>query len=329
MRFLNPECLLLLALLPLLAFLWGKRGPRRALSFSNTAVLAELSLQPKVSPKKLAVTLRLLALAFIIIALARPQLGNTTHEIKASGIDILLAVDVSGSMEAMDFSLGGQRANRLQVVQSVLEGFIEDRPNDRIGLIAFAGKPYVVCPPTLDHDWLFARLNSLKTGIIQEQGTAIGSAIGSSVNRLKEIQSRSKIIILLTDGMNNAGKIPPKIAATAASQYNIKIYTIGAGTRGEAQVPQQDIFGRTRYVMVKVDIDEEMLSEVAEETGGRYFRATDTASLTEVYEEINAMETTTRSIKKFENYSDLFWIFVSLALGTLVAESVYRKMRNM
>lgn len=328
MRFLNPEILSLLALLPLLAFLWGKRGPRRALSFSNTVALAALSTQPKVSPKKWAMALRLLTLGFIIIALARPQLGNTTNEIKASGIDILLAVDVSGSMEAMDFTLQGQRANRLQVVQSVLEGFVKDRPNDRIGLIAFAGKPYVVCPPTLDHDWLNDRLRSLKTGIIKEQGTAIGSAIGSSVNRLKEIQSKSKIIILLTDGMNNAGKIPPKIAATAANQYDIKIYTIGAGTRGEAQMPQPDIFGRTRYVMVKVDIDEEMLAEVAQETGGTYFRATDTASLTTVYDEINAMETTTRSIKKFENYSDLFWIFITLALATLLIESFYRKVRN-
>lgn len=328
MRFLNPEFLLLLALLPLLAFLWGKRGPRRALSFSNTAALAALSKQPKVSPKKWAIALRLLALTCVVIALARPQLGNTTNEIKASGVDILLAVDVSGSMEAMDFTLQGKKANRLQVVQSVLEDFVEDRPNDRIGLIAFAGKPYVVCPPTLDHDWLNARLQSLKTGIIKEQGTAIGSAIGSSVNRLKEIQSKSKIIILLTDGMNNAGKIPPKIAATAAKQYDIKIYTIGAGTRGEAQMPRPDVFGRMRYMMVKVDIDEKMLTEVAEETGGTYFRATDTASLTEVYDEINAMETTTRSIKKIEDYSDLFWLFISLALTTLVLESFYRKMRN-
>ena len=328
MRFLNPEFLLLLALLPLLAFLWGKRGPRRSLSFSNTSALAALSRQPKVRPKKWAMALRLIALALIIIALARPQLGNTTNEIKASGIDILLAVDVSGSMEAMDFTLKGQKANRLQVVQSVLESFIEDRPNDRIGLIAFAGKPYVVCPPTLDHDWLNNRLQSLKTGIIKEQGTAIGSAIGSSVNRLKEIHSKSKIIILLTDGMNNAGKIPPKIAATAANQYGIKIYTIGAGTRGEAQIPLPDAFGRMRYVMVKVDIDEKMLTQVAEETGGNYFRATDTASLTDVYDEINTMETTTRSIKKFEDYSDLFWIFILLALGTLLVESVYRKVRN-
>lgn len=328
MRFLNPEILILLALLPLLGFLWGKRGPRRALSFSNTAALAALSHQPKIRPRKWAMALRLLTLAFIIIALARPQLGNTTNEVKASGIDILLAVDVSGSMQAMDFTLKGRKANRLQVVQSVVEGFVEDRPNDRIGLIAFAGKPYVVCPPTLDHHWLNARLQSLTTDIIKEQGTAIGSAIGSSVNRLKEIQSKSKIIILLTDGMNNAGKIPPKIAATAANQYDIKIYTIGAGTKGEAQMPAQDPFGRMRYAMVKVDIDEEMLTAVAEETGGTYFRATDTESLTKIYDEINAMETTTRSIKKFEDYSDLFWIFISLAIATLLVESGYRKMRN-
>ena len=319
MRFLYPEFLWLLALLPLLVFLRGRRSAAPALVFSSTSIAATLAAGRKTGPGKIVAALRLLSLCLLILAFARPQLGNTTTEIQASGIDILLAVDVSGSMEALDFTLKGKAANRLDVVKSVMHTFIDERPSDRIGLLAFSGRPYMVSPLTLDHDWLLQRLDSLSIGMV-EDGTAIGSAIGSGLNRLRDRDAKSRIMILLTDGMNNAGTVPPLVAAEAAETLGIKIYTIGAGTRGEAPMPVQDQFGRKRLMRVKVDIDDETLGQVAEMTGGRYFRATDTKSLEKVYDEINTMETTIRSIKKFENYRELYSWFVFAALFCLGIE---------
>ena len=313
MRFLYPELLWLLALLPLLAFIRGRRGPAPALLFSTTSLVAFLAEGRKARPGRLLAALRLMALALLILACARPQLGNTTTEIEASGIDILLAVDVSGSMEALDFTLEGRPANRLDVVKSVIEKFVEQRPNDRIGLLAFSGRPYMVSPLTLDHDWLLQRLGALSIGMV-EDGTAIGSAIGIGVSRLQDRQAKSRLLILLTDGMNNAGAVPPLVAAEAAEALGIKVYTIGAGTKGEAPMPVVDSFGRKRLVRVMVDIDDETLDKVAAMTGARYFRATDTQSLEKVYGEINSMETTTRTIKKFENYREIFPWFIGAAL---------------
>ncbi len=257
MRFLHPEFLWLLSLLPLLAILRGRRGAAPALVFSSTSIAATLAEGRKTGPGRIIAALRFLGIACLILAFARPQLGNTTTEIEASGIDILLAVDVSGSMEALDFTLKGKSANRLDVVKSVMDTFIMERPNDRIGLLAFSGRPYMVSPLTLDHNWLTQRLDSLSIGMI-EDGTAIGSAIGSGLNRLRDRDAKSRIMILLTDGMNNAGTVPPLVAAEAAETLGIKIYTIGAGTRGEAPMPMRDRFGRKRLVRVKVDIDEKL-----------------------------------------------------------------------
>ena len=326
MRFLYPEFLWLLTLLPLLALFRGRQGDAAALVFSSTSIAATLAEGRRVGPGRLLAALRLLGLCLLILAFARPQLGNTTTEIEASGIDILLAVDVSGSMKALDFTLQGKSANRLDVVKSVMHTFISERPNDRIGLLAFGGRPYMVSPLTLDHDWLLQRLDSLSVGMV-EDGTAIGSAIGSGVNRLRDRQAKSRIMILLTDGMNNAGTVPPLVAAEAAETLGIKVYTIGAGTRGEAPMQVTDGFGRKRLVRVKVDIDDETLGQVAEMTGGRYFRATDTKSLEKVYEEINTMETTTRTIKKFENYQELFSWLVFASLFLLGAEIVVSRKR--
>ena len=220
MRFLHPEYLWLFALIPLLALIVGKRGAAPALVISTTGVAAQLGRRRKAIFGKFATLFKLAAIALLILALSRPQLGKTTTEIEASGIDIMLVVDVSSSMEAMDFTLQDKPANRLEVVQSVVASFIEERPNDRIGLLAFSGKPYVISPLTLDHDWLEKRLQALSIGMI-EDGTAIGSAIGASVSRLKDQQSQSRIIILLTDGMNTAGKIPPQLAAEAAQALDM------------------------------------------------------------------------------------------------------------
>ena len=319
LRFVYPGLLWLLCLLPLLAFLRGRRGPAPAVVFSSIALAKVVAGSQKARPGRLLGLLRLTAIGLLIIGMARPQWGNTTTEVDASGIDILLAVDISGSMDAMDFTLNGKRVNRLTVVQSVVAEFIKERPNDRIGLVGFAGKPYMVCPLTLDHDWLEQRLNSLKTGMV-EDGTAIGSAIASGVNRLRDKDSKSRIIILLTDGMSNAGKISPLTAAEAAETMKIKVYTIGAGKRGVAPMPVKDQWGRKRMMRVQVDIDEETLGQVAEITGARYFRATDTRSLEKIYEEINAMEATTRNIKHFSDYRELFSWLVLTSLMLLAAE---------
>ncbi len=326
MRFLYPQLLWLLLLLPILALIRGQKGAAPALVFSTTSLASFLAEGRKARLGRLLVALRLLTLALLILAFARPQLGDTTTETLASGIDILLAVDVSGSMEALDFTLQGKAANRLDVVKSVIHQFVEQRPNDRIGLLAFAGRPYMVSPLTLDHDWLLQRLSVLSIGMV-EDGTAIGSAIGVGVNQLQDREAKSRILILLTDGINNAGAVPPLMAAEAAEALRIKVYTIGAGTKGEAPMPVVDGFGRKRLMRVKVDIDDETLGKVAAMTGAHYFRATDTESLEKVYGEINSMETTTRTIKKFENYQEIFPWLVGAALLFLGLELLASRRR--
>ena len=315
LRFLYPDLLWLLLILPVLAFLRGRRGRAPSLVFSSISVAKAISENRKVNPGNVLLWLRLIALGLLILAMARPQWGNRKTEVEASGIDILLAVDVSGSMQAMDFQLEDRAVDRLSVVKAVVKKFITERPNDRMGLVSFAGRPYMVCPLTLDHAWLQLRLESLETGMI-EDGTAIGSAIVAGVNRLREQKAKSRIVILLTDGVNNAGKAAPLTAAEAAETMKIKVYTIGAGRRGVAPMPVEDQFGRKRIIRAQVDIDEKTLGKIAEMTGAKYFRATDTESLEKIYEEINAMEVTTRKIKHFDRYRELFsWlVFAALAL---------------
>ena len=301
----NPEVLWLLALLPLLAFLRGRRGAAVAIRYSSAQTAKAIAGARKSRAGKWLGTLRILALGALVVALAQPQIVHGTSEVNASGIDIILAVDVSGSMEALDFTINNEPANRVEVVKQVVSRFIEERPDDRIGLVAFAGRPYMVSPLTLDHQWLQKRLQTIHPGMV-EDGTAIGSALGSSVNRLRDQKAKSRIVILLTDGMNNAGKILPTTAAEAAETIGIKIYTIGAGSRGEVPVPITDPFGNRKIVRAKVDIDEKTLKHVAQMTGAQYYRATDTDSLEKIYNDINKLETTTRKIKKFEHRNEMF-----------------------
>jgi Ca-activated chloride channel family protein len=241
----------------------------------------------------------------IILGLARPQYGQGRAEVQASGVDLMLAVDVSGSMEALDFTINGQPESRVEVVKSVVAKFIEDRPDDRVGLIAFAGAPYLVSPLTLDHEWLRQNLDRVRVGLV-EDSTAIGSALATCVNRLRDQPSKSKVVVLLTDGQNNAGKISPQTAAEAARAMGVKVYTIGAGAKGEAPMPVKDQFGNRQIVMAKVDVDEAALQKIADETGGKFFRATDTDSLKNIYAEIDRMEKTTHQVKKFARYHELF-----------------------
>jgi Ca-activated chloride channel family protein len=248
-----------------------------------------------------------------------------------NGIDIVLALDVSGSMQALDFRIDGRRVNRIEVVKSVVSQFIDDRPNDRIGLLAFAARPYLISPITLDHDWLMQSLERVTTAAGDEDGTAIGSAIAAGVNRLRTTAAKSKIVILLTDGMNNTGKISPSAAAEASRAMGVKIYTIGVGIRGLAPIPLRDQAGNVRVIMDKVDVDEKTLQMVADETGGKFYRATDTDSLREIYAEINRLEKTTQSVQKFERYDELYaWALIPaaglLAIGLLLSHTRFRRL---
>jgi Ca-activated chloride channel homolog len=303
-RFHDPAVLWLLLALPLLAFWWGGRGKTPALRFPTISVGEMVGQKTRGRVGMLFLLFRLLALMLVIAALARPQIGKSTTEVDASGIDIMLVIDASTSMQSLDFNLEGRQANRLTVVKKVIREFVEQRPNDRIGIVAFASDPYLVSPLTLDHDWLQKRMDQIQPGDLGP-ATAIGSALAAGLNRLEEKKSKSRILILLTDGVNNAGSIAPQMAAEAARSVGVKVYTIGAGIQGEAPMPVKDPFGREMLVRVKVDIDEEILKSIAEKTGARYFRATTTESLKKIYADINQLETTKRSIRRHEDYREL------------------------
>ncbi len=310
MTFQSPEFLWLLVLVPLLALWRGCKGATAAIEYSSAELVRQVAKDSRSGAGGWITSVRLLSLALLIVALARPQFGRGTTEVEASGIDIVLAIDISGSMEALDFQLNGQAVSRLEVVKSAVSKFIEARPNDRIGLVVFAGRPYLVSPLTLDHPWLQQNLDRVKIGLV-EDGTAIGSAIAASVNRLRDQPSKSKIVILLTDGMNNAGKVAPETAADAARTMGIKVYTIGAGVKGNAPMPVKDQFGNRRYAMVPVDVDEETLKKVADATDARFYRATDTDSLENIYAEIDRLEKSKAKIRKFEHYQELFaWFLI-------------------
>lgn len=265
--------------------------------------------------------LRLISLILFSLALAGPVIENSSEESKASGIDIIMAIDISGSMEALDFSTATQKMTRLDAVKVVVKEFIESRPNDRIGVVAFAGRPYLASPLTLDHNWLFKRLNMLETRMIQGGGTAIGSAIASSANHLSRVDSKSKIIVLLTDGENNTGSIEPLPAAEAAEALGIKIYTVGAGTHGKAPREVNTFTGTgTEITYVDVDIDERMLKEVADKTDGLYFRAKDLDSLSSIYGKINKLEKTTRVMNRKVIYKHYFYLPLILGFIILLIE---------
>lgn len=325
-QFVHPEFLFLLLLLPVMAIWRGRWGRPAALKLPSTDDAVQVGAKPRSKAGGFLATLGLLSFALLVVALARPRHGKGSTEIEASGIDILLTLDVSGSMEALDFKLEGKPANRLEVVKNVVGKFIGQRPNDRLGMVAFAGRPYLVSPLTLDHEFLTKRLADVKMGQV-EDGTAIGSAIASSVGHLRDSNAKSRIIILLTDGVNNAGAVNPLTAAEAAKALGIKIYTIGAGTRGEAPVPVRDAFGGMHLQKMKVEIDEEMLKQVSAATGGQSFRATDTDSLEKIYESINQLEKTTRKLKKYQQYDELFLWFLAPGLALLLLEVILTQTR--
>ena len=316
----DPWALLLLALLPLLLRRRRRAAPP-ALSYPMLDAIRAVGPGRRARWRWLLPALRLAALALLIVAVARPQLGRAASQVRSEGIDIMLAVDVSGSMLAEDFQLEDGRANRLDAVKAVVREFLAKRPNDRVGLVLFAARPYTQAPLTLDHGWLLANLDRARIGMI-EDGTAVGSALASAVGRLEGSEAKSKVVILLTDGVSNAGKVPPMTAAESAKALGYRVYTIGAGTRGTAPYPHLDPFGRKVYVNMPVDVDEDTLTKVAETTGGRYFRATDTESLRNIYAEIDQLETTSQEGLQYLDYDELYVWFGLAALLLLAGEAL-------
>ena len=325
-QFAHPEFLFLLLLLPVLAIWKGRWGRPVAVRMPSTLDAISVGAKPRSKIGGFMIFLGLMASALLILAWARPRHGKGSTDIEASGIDIILTLDVSGSMEALDFKIDGKPVNRIVVVKGVVGKFVGQRPNDKLGIVAFAGRPYLVSPLTMDHEFLAKRVDGVKLHQI-EDGTAIGSGIASSVDHLRDSTAKSKIVILLTDGVNNAGAVNPLAAAEAAKALGIKIYTIGAGTRGEAPMPERDAFGNVRLRTVKVEIDEEMLRKVADLTGGQTFRATDTDSLEKIYDSINQLEKTTRKLKKYQQYDELYLWFLIPGLCLLLLELVLSQTR--
>jgi Ca-activated chloride channel family protein len=328
LTFAQPWFLLLLIAIPLLAWFRGRSGPAAALTFSSTTVLRSLGKTSAARAGKFLRALMLVSLGFFSIAMARPQLGKSLTQVEASGIDIMLALDVSGSMLTKDFTIGGESATRVDAIREVTRKFIEGRPNDRIGIIAFASRPYVVSPMTLDHDWLLRNLERVKIGLV-EDGTAIGSGMAAAANRLNDKRSKSHAIVLLTDGENNTGKIPPNTAAEAIKALKIHFYAIGAGINGIAPTPVfnpqngkplTDMFGNIMYQNERVHFNEAGLKEVAKIADGQFYRATDTKSLEQIFSDIDKLEKTTVSVKKYQQYRDLFPLCIATGLGLLFAQ---------
>lgn len=319
MIFKDPLYLLLIVLLPVLGYLAAPEPRKGAVRYSTGDLCKEAAPTWRVRWFGSLSWLQILALLVLIVTLARPQIGRKESVVRHEGVDIVLTLDVSTSMLAEDFTVLGKRKNRLDVVKEVTKDFITKRSNDRVGIVIFAGRPYILSPLTWDHDWSETRLGEVKAGMI-EDSTAIGSALTTAVNRLRESKAKSKVIILLTDGMNNAGTIAPEMAAEAAQAMKVTVYTIGAGSKGLVPYPVTDSFGRKGYQNVKIDLDEDLLQKIAQTTKGRYFRATDTESLKEIFRRIDKMEKTTIEMHHYQEYQELYPYLLLLALLILLGE---------
>jgi Ca-activated chloride channel family protein len=320
MTFAHPYLLLLLLLLPALAWLKGKRGNPPAFIYSSVQLLRAIQNVTRTRAGSFMAALRWLTLVLFIIALSQPRLSRSQQKVSASGIDIVVAMDLSGSMNAEDFEINGKRVNRLVMAQDVLKRFIEKRPNDRIGLVAFATEAYIAAPLTLDHEFLLKNLDRLEIGTIDESQTAIGSAISTAINRLRELKSKSKIIILMTDGQNNAGKVAPLTVAEAAKALKVKVYAIGVGTRGTAPVPVFFNGRKVGYRQQPVDIDEDTLTKIAGMTAGKYYRADNSERFQAIYSEIDRLERSEAEIKKFTQHRELFAWLIAPGLGLVLLE---------
>ncbi|HEY2122056.1 MAG TPA: VWA domain-containing protein [Chthoniobacterales bacterium] len=326
-RFEQPWFLLLAVLPPLFWLLARRFHKPPVVRFAAARIFEKTATIRRSWRKEVENSLYYLGCAALIVALARPQLGTSTNQVRADGIDIMIALDVSLSMLSEDYEIGSQRASRLEVVKQVTEKFINARTNDRIGLIIFSGRAYIVSPLTLDHSWLIenlARLSIRRTGdqtvigsSFVEDGTAIGSALATAASRLQDKHSKTRVIVLLTDGDNNAGKIPPLTAAEAAAALGIKIYTIGAGTNGLVPFPHTDGFGNTYYSQEYMPFREDTCREIARIGSGVFFRAADTKTMTEIFEKIDQYEKSGVQVQKYQSYEDFFPWFTGAGICLL------------
>ena len=321
-RFADPLYLLLLIILLPMAF-WYWKGTRRSkgrLKYSDIAIIKRLPVSLKQRLRSVLFIMRLLGVALLILALARPRSSSKEREVNTRGIDIMLAMDVSSSMLAEDF----KPHNRLEAAKLVADDFVKGRSSDRIGLVIFAGESFTQCPLTLDYGVVLSLLDKLKVADKDWDGTAIGMGLVNAVNRLRDSKAKSKVIILLTDGVNNRGQVDPITAARVAEAFHIKIYTIGAGTRGTAMYPVQDPVLGKHYMPMQVQIDEESLRSIAKITGGKYFRATDTKKLRDIYKEISELEKTKIEVKEYTRYEEYFVWFIGAGLLLLLLELALR-----
>jgi Ca-activated chloride channel family protein len=322
LHFQHPMVLLLLAPLALIALWLARPGRASAVAYSSTDLIRRVAAPRRTRWGRFIPALQWLGAGLLVVALARPVIEHHNVQVQASGVDIMLAVDLSGSMQARDMAEAGPGSaleSRLDAAKEVVSQFVQARPNDRIGLVAFAGEPYLASPLTLDHDWVLQNIAHLDTHQLKD-GTAIGSAIATGVRRLDAQGAKSKILIVLTDGQNNAGRILPSVAAEAAKALGVKIYAIGVGSTGEALVPITDDQGRQQLVTARVDVDEAGMKQVAEVTGGKFYRATDAKSLSDVYADIDRFEKTTRTIKSFTHRDEQFAWFAAPGLFLLLTQ---------
>ena len=316
-RFEDPWLLLFFLMVPFL-IMRGKGKQQATISYSSIDTLQAMRSARVEILSILPLALRMFAISLLVLALARPQEGHKSTEILSVGVDIILALDTSGSMQALDFIKDEKRDTRLAMVKDVVSQFIDNRPNDRMGMVVFGSEAYTQCPLTLDQGILKSFLSKLDIGMAGDS-TAIGSAIGIAVKRLKDLKSKSKVIILLTDGRNNAGSLPPLQAAQTAKAFGIKIHTIAVGTLGKAPFLVNSIFGQ-RYVYQQVDIDEDTLKKISDLTGGQYFRATDLESLKTIYKQIDEMEKSEVKVIDHSEYTELFHYFLIPGLLILLLE---------
>jgi Ca-activated chloride channel family protein len=322
--FAHPHLLYLLLVIPLLViwYIFRQRDPDASIQLSTLKGFSGASPSLRVYLRHIPFALRMAAIAFIIIVLARPQSLNTWKNVETEGIDIIVTLDISTSMLARDF-----KPDRIEAAKDIGIQFVSGRKSDRIGLVVFAGESFTLCPLTTDHISLVNLFKDVKTGLI-EDGTAIGSGLATAVSRLKDSDAISRVIILLTDGVNNRGEIAPLTAAEIAKTYGVRVYTVGVGSQGEAPYPVQTPFG-VRYQSMKVEIDEPLLTQIAEMTGGKYFRAEDNKALSKVYDEIDKMERVkievTEHSKKQEEYRRFAFIaFMLLVLDVLLRSTLLR-----
>ncbi|MBR2866385.1 MAG: VWA domain-containing protein [Alistipes sp.] len=314
MHFLNPYILILGVVVPLLLLYYIFVGSRGAALKVSTVGRQRAPRTLRYWLRHMPILLRLGALAAIVVALARPVDVHSSSETTTDGIDIVLAMDISGSMLARDF-----QPDRLTAAKQLASEFVADRSGDRISVVAFAGEAFTQCPLTSDQASVATMLARLRSGVVDD-GTAIGNGLATAVNRLRESGAKSKVVVLLTDGVNNRGQISPVMAAEIARDLGIKVYTIGVGSRGKAPFPAVDMFGNTSYVMADVEIDEELLRKIASTTGGEYFRAEDNEALKEIYSRINKLEKSDVQVTSYTTYEELYAWWVVLALLLLAAE---------